>query len=795
MKIRCRIFTPVLVICALTGVFYGYQSAFSREDPEGEGTKPVKKIVFLYDGPDLFYENEMGAVRKELRDLAGEKYSFDFIGEENGSWDEDEIRSKLEELLSDNDADLIIGAGVLLGRIVSSMESFAKPLILADYYDTDIMKMPYREGVSGIGNLTYLSIPGMAEEQLKAFRKVIPFKTLHIYVDSVLLAEAGKIAGRLSPRDFKIIFTGYGESAEEALAALKGSRAEAVYLTPSSFLPVTEYQKLIDGLNGLKVPAFSALGYVDVEKGVLAGQMPKLLTKFARRIAVNVERVFSGEDAGNIPVEFKIEKRFVVNARTAREIGISLPFDVLFSAEVLNAGEGWGEKLSIYEAVNEAAGNNLLFRIRDEEIEQARQDHLIKWSEYLPQVKYSLQYDINDSERAQDAMGLLPKWYLRNRFSFTQLIFSDPVITEIRNSKKTVEISKLEKRSATLDITEETAAAYLEYLRQKALLKVRMETLEANRQHLRTAKSRHDIGVAGREEMLRWESEVASSESDVIQASSDIQIAKITLNQLMNHPQEMPFSEEDPGLETVGYYIASSRLEKFLKNRETLMVMLDYMTLKAFENSPEIQVLDIAISQRKLNKDTAMRKFFLPEASVEGYTDHKLRQKYLGAIPRNDHDDWYFGLQLSYPVFEGGAKAFDYEKQKSEWDRVRFKRDLQKQFVELDVRKAVYRMAHSYPNISLSRTAMDNATENYDIVKTKYSKGTASITDLIDAQNDKFTQEARALISVYDFLYDVYTFDRAVSEFYSFAPKEEQEKWVEGLTAYMTARGVDVEQP
>jgi outer membrane protein len=320
-----------------------------------------------------------------------------------------------------------------------------------------------------------------------------------------------------------------------------------------------------------------------------------------------------------------------------------------------------------------------------------------------------------------------------------------------------------------------------------------VEILQANRQHLRTAKRRYDIGVAGKEEMLRWESEVASSQSDVMLAASRVQMAVISLNQLMNHPQETPFTEEEVGIETVRYFMASNHLDRFIQNRETLLIMLEYMTQEAFKNSPEIEVLELAISQQRLNKDTAMRKFWIPEANIRGHLDQWLSvEHYAPSPPENHHDDWFVGMELSYPIFEGGARAFNYDKQKAEWKRLQFKRDLQKQFVELDVRKAVYSMTYSYPNIELSKLAMENATKNYVIMQSKYSNGTASITALIDAQTDKFTQESRAVIAVYDFLSDVYTFDRAVSEFYSFASKSEQQESIENLKEYMRAQGVDI---
>ncbi len=781
---------PLFLLAILIFPFHEISHSQDNDSRETLEKKGPPGIVFLYDGPDRFYEESIDLIKKELVGLRGGKAPVRFMGTEHGDWDPDIIKQKLEALLADDDVDVIIGAGYFTGIIASRME-LPKPVIIADFFDIQIMSVPYKDETSGKSNFTYLATPHLVRDQIDAFRRIKPFQKVHIFIDSVFLAEAKKIVREIKAHDFEIEFIGYRENLSGALAAIEDMEIEAVYLVPSSFLPEEDYDNLIDALNERKIPTFSAMGYVDVEKGVLAGLMPKILTKFARRVAINTDRVLKGENAGDINVMFVIENRFIVNARTAREIDISLPFDVLLSAEILYAHEGWGEELSIYEAVDEATSNYLLFRIRDEEIEQARQEHYIQWSQYLPTVKYSLLYDIYDTETAKLSLGLTPKRYLKNRFSLSQLIFSDPVFTEIINSKREVDITKLQKESSTLDITDETTLAYLEYLRTKALLKVETENLEANRHHLSMAKKRYDIGVAGREEQLRWGSEVAQSQSDVLKAHSNVQQARITLNELMNRPQETPFTEQDVGLETLGYYLGAGYLDRFVKNRETLLVFLDYMVQKAFENSPELRALDIAIRQQKLVKDTAMRKFFLPEAGLDGYIDHRLGKKHYGPIPENDHDDWYVQMKLSYPIFEGGSRAFDYEKQKSELDRLTFKKQLQQNQVELDVRRTTYRMGHSYPNIDLSRTAMENASENYGIVQTKYAKGTASITDLIDAQKDKFAREGDAVIAVYDLLADVYNFDRAVSKYYSLASEEEQKKWLEELKEYLVAEGIE----
>ena len=73
----------------------------------------------------------------------------------------------------------------------------------------------------------------------------------------------------------------------------------------------------------------------------------------------------------------------------------------MLEAEVLFSEEGYGPELSIHGAVTEALLNNLLYRIREEEIQTAESDHRIFWSDYLPQAEFQLIYDWRDSDTAR----------------------------------------------------------------------------------------------------------------------------------------------------------------------------------------------------------------------------------------------------------------------------------------------------------------------------------------------------------------------------------------------------------
>ena len=740
----------------------------------------------------------LGNIKKEIKDLLKNKYIVEFDAVEFGNWDMPAIEIKLKDLLSRGDIDIILAEGVMTSQAILKKKELPIPVFIIDLIAHDILNMPHKDGSSGFKNLLYLTREYAYKKDIECFREVADFNEISILIDEAYLpyaqeeakASLGQNAG--SP---KTEFIMYGSNARETLSRIAQQKPEALYITPARF-SIDEQEKLIDGINDLKIPSFSFSGYMDVKRGVLVGLVPKLLTKFTRRIAINVEKIFMGDKPEDIPVLFQIQDKFVVNVLTAHKIGISLPFSVLLNAELIDTDVTYGKSLSIYEAVANARKNNIIFRVKDEEIKEARKNYHIAWSSYLPAITTELNYNIYDSGRARIAPPSYPKWGLTGTAVLNQLIFSHPVVGQILNSAKQVRVEKLNRRSQDLDTTYDSYTTYVQYLQRKALLKIQKDNLDTNRKHLRMAKRRKEIGVGAPEETFRWQSEVSQSMSDIIQADAALNVARITLNQLMNVSQEKEFAEEDVGLETIKYYIANSDLDHFIKNRQRLLLFLELMTEDAIANSPELKTLDLGIKQQKQNVNVAAGKFLLPEVQFEAQADNNINSKYYAARTPlqkkldTDYTDWTLGISLSYPLYEGGERIYKLEQEKAELRRLKFTRELKVQQTELDVRKAVYNIGYSFSNIEFSHSSMSDAVKNFEIVQKKYFNGTASITDMVDAQNERYGRESDAMIAIYNFLHDLAYFDRAISHFYSLDNEEDQKEWLESLKERLKAHGV-----
>ena len=189
----------------------------------------------------------------------------------------------------------------------------------------------------------------------------------------------------------------------------------------------------------------------------------------------------------------------------------------------------------------------------------------------------------------------------------------------------------------------------------------------------------------------------------------------------------------------------------------------------------------------------------LPDFFADFSFDHVLDEEFAdqrlpaGGIPAvgggPDDDEWVFSVAAELPLFEGGDKKHELDRAKADLEQFVQTRERVRQLIEQDTLTAFYAIEGSHPSIAYSRTAADRAHKNLEIVGDQYARGAANIIDLLDAQNEAFTADQAAAISVYRYLQDLVDYQRAISWFELFGSKEEKAAWVARLEAYLDAGG------
>ena len=122
---------------------------------------------------------------------------------------------------------------------------------------------------------------------------------------------------------------------EKVFAALNKQRPDGLYRDLGGPLMFTDNQKRIVGLC-VKEPV--AVDVPHTEKSVDAGGLMSYGADLAdsyRRVAYYVDRILKGTKPADLPVEQPTKFELVINLRTAKQIGVTIPPEVLARANRL----------------------------------------------------------------------------------------------------------------------------------------------------------------------------------------------------------------------------------------------------------------------------------------------------------------------------------------------------------------------------------------------------------------------------------------------------------------------------
>ena len=117
---------------------------------------------------------------------------------------------------------------------------------------------------------------------------------------------------------------------DNALAALTGAGAEAI-IVPADPIFFQHRARLAELVAKSRLPAIWGLREY-AEAGGLMAYSPNIVD-LARRAAVYVDKILKGAKPSDLPVEQPTRFEFVINMRTARALGLTIPSSLLLGAD------------------------------------------------------------------------------------------------------------------------------------------------------------------------------------------------------------------------------------------------------------------------------------------------------------------------------------------------------------------------------------------------------------------------------------------------------------------------------
>ena len=276
------------------------------------------------------------AFRQGLRDLGYVEGQNLVLELRAGEGSEERLRELAAELVR-LQVDVIVASSAPAARVAQQATTTIPIVIvtLTDPVSAGFVSSLARPG----GNITGVSGPGaeFIGKQLELLKEAVPGLTrvgvlMHPAhpMASPILGEIQRAALALGVQLHLLDVHGADEL-DTALAAMTSAQADALLMPPFPLLDA-QRQRILDfaAQHRLPVMATDVRGWVEDGALMFYGQGN---TANSRRAAAYVDKILKGARPGDLPVEQPMKFELIINLKTARTLGLTLPPGLLFQAD------------------------------------------------------------------------------------------------------------------------------------------------------------------------------------------------------------------------------------------------------------------------------------------------------------------------------------------------------------------------------------------------------------------------------------------------------------------------------
>jgi putative ABC transport system substrate-binding protein len=293
------------------------------------------RVGYLVTGGAVSFPLSVEPFRRGMREL-GYREGEDFILEIRSADGKTERLAELAaELVLLNVAVLV--ASTTAGTQAAMRATSTIPIVFANAADpvgTGLVKSLSRPGrnVTGLSNL----VADLGEKQLELLKEVIPGASRVAVLlnlgnaSNKVIAQNVERAGKRLGVEVIRIEAKDSAGIESAFAVLTARRADALIVALEGLF-VQQRRQIADLALRNRIPTmFGGSGHV--QAGGLMSYGPDIEDNF-RRAANYVDRILKGAKAGELPIEQAGKFEMLINAKTAKALGLTIPREVLFRAD------------------------------------------------------------------------------------------------------------------------------------------------------------------------------------------------------------------------------------------------------------------------------------------------------------------------------------------------------------------------------------------------------------------------------------------------------------------------------
>jgi len=257
------------------------------------------------------------------------------------------------------------------------------------------------------------------------------------------------------------------------------------------------------------------------------------------------------------------------------------------------------------------------------------------------------------------------------------------------------------------------------------------------------------------------------------------------LNRILDRPITEPFSTAVETLDNPWLFFTAPKVARLITTPDSLGRLTDFFVETGIGRAPELKQLgaQIAADRRQLVSD--QRAFWLPELNLTGEYSRNLDETRVPGGVAASKNDWSLGLELSLPLYEGGARSARRARSRIAVSRLKIEYRNKKNTIEQEIRSNVESLQASYRSIDLAKISEQASQKNYELVSESYAQGRDSIVGVLDAQESLIQARETSMNAVYTFLRDLMGLQRSMGGFDFSLGDAEQKVFLKDVIAYM----------
>lgn len=383
------------------------------------------------------------------------------------------------------------------------------------------------------------------------------------------------------------------------------------------------------------------------------------------------------------------------------------------------------------ECVNEAVKNNHQLRSSDLQIAMSQEQRKEAYTKYFPTVsatgggfianKGLIQMDMGDA-----SMSLAKNGVTAGVTAMQPVFAGGQIVNGNKLAKVGEEASRLQR-----GLTEKDVRLHAEnYYWQAVMLKEKLKTLDqVDKQLARVkadAQAAVEAGIRNRNDLLQVQLRKNETRTSRIQVENSLQTVCDMLAQVMGHPGEsidvsnnlggtkVPTDLQPGGNQRANNVLPDSPQQYYQSPESSLPQTTEY------------QLLDKQIEADQLQYKMSVGKNLPSVAVGAGYLYNNVMDKSQNSLIGM--------LTVSVPISSWWGGSHDMKRQKLQIAHSMTDKQDKSELLMIKMRKAWNDMNDAYKQVGIAQQSIEQSEENLRLNTDYYQAGTATISDLLDAQ-------------------------------------------------------------